>query len=210
MVTTMEKIDLKQIERNIFRDYCQDGLVDIIFGAYFLILGLLLPVGAVGPFVVLFIVFFVPLLQALKKRFTYPRTGYVELRQGDPGPLPWLVLGSLVLGLVALVAVLIAVGVIAQPAQWYRWMPIFFGIWLAGILLGLGLSVRLVRYYVVAGVALVGGPTFALLPLAGKLENIGLFFAAVGAVILVWGLLAFVRFLRKYPRLAGEGVDVTN
>jgi hypothetical protein len=210
MVTTMEKIDLKQIERNIFRDYCQDGLVDIIFGAYFLILGLLLPVGAVGPFVVLFIVFFVPLLQALKKRFTYPRTGYVELRQGDPGPLPWLVLGSLVLGLVALVAVLIAVGVIAQPAQWYRWMPIFFGIWLAGILLGLGLSVRLVRYYVVAGVALVGGPTFALLPLVGKLENIGLFFAAVGAVILVWGLLAFVRFLRKYPRLAGEGVDVTN
>jgi hypothetical protein len=207
----MEQIDLKQIERNIFRDYFQDGLVDIIFGAYFLILGLLLPVGgAVVPFIVLFTFFFVPLLQALKKRFTYPRTGYVELRQGDPGPLPWFVLGSLVLGLVALVAVLIAVGVIARPAQWYRWMPIFFGIWLAGVFMGLGLNVRLVRYYVVATVALVGGPTSALLPLAGKLANIGLFIAAVGAVTLVWGLLAFVRFLRKYPHLAEEGVDVTN
>ena len=39
----MEKIDLKQIERNIFRDYCQDGLVDVVFGAYFMLLGLLLP-----------------------------------------------------------------------------------------------------------------------------------------------------------------------
>jgi hypothetical protein len=207
----MEKIDLKQIERNVFRDYCQDGLVEIIFGAYFLIMGLLLSVGGtIGPFIVLFVVFFVPLQQALKKRFAYPRTGYVELRQGDPGPLLWLVLGSLALGLVTLVVVLIAVGVIAHPAQWYRWMPIFFGIWLAGIFLGLGLNVRLVRYYVVAAVALVGGPTSALLPLAGKLANLGLFLSAVGAVTLVWGLLALVRFVRSYPRLAEEGVDVTN
>ena len=114
----MEQIDLKQIERNIFRDYFEDGLADIVFGAYFLILGLLSPEGGViAPFIVLFTFFFVPLMRALKKRFTYPRTGYVELRQGDPGPLPWFVLGSLVLGLVALVAVLIAVGIIADPAQ---------------------------------------------------------------------------------------------
>jgi len=204
----VEKINLKQIERNIFRDYCQDGLVDMMFGAYFLFIGLLLPTGAVAPFIVFSIVFFAPLLQRLKKRFTYPRTGYVELRQGDPGPLPWFILGSLVLGLIALVAVLIAAGVIAQPARWYRWMPIFFGIWLAGMLLGLGLNVRLVRYYVVAGVALAGGPIIALLPLTGKMENIGLFFAAVGAVLLAWGVVAFVRFLRKYPLPAEEAADV--
>jgi hypothetical protein len=207
----MEEIDLKQIERNIFRDYFQDGLADIIFGAYFLILGLLLPVGgAIAPFIVLFTFFFVPLLQALKKRFTYPRTGYVELRQGDPGPLLWLVLGSLVLGLVTLVVVLIAVGVIADPAQWYRWMPIFFGIWMAGAFLGLGLSVRLARYYVVAGVALAGGPASALLSLSGKQDNIGLFSAAVGAVVLAWGIVAFVRFLRKYPLSTEGDIDVTD
>jgi hypothetical protein len=206
----VEKIDLKQIERNVFRDYCQDGLVDMMFGAYFLFIGLLLPAGTVVSFVVFSIIFFAPLLRGLKKRFTYPRTGYVELRQGDPGPVPWFILGFLVLGFIALVAVLIAAGVIAQPAQWYRWMPIFFGIWLAGILLGLGLSVRLVRYYVVAGVALASGPTFALLPLTGKLDNIGLFFAAVGAVLLAWGVVAFVRFLRKYPLPAEGAADVTD
>ena len=48
----VEKINLKQIERNVFRDYCQDGLVDIMFGAYFLFVGLLLPAGPVAPFIV--------------------------------------------------------------------------------------------------------------------------------------------------------------
>lgn len=202
----VEKIDLRKIERNLFRDYCQDGLMDTVLGAYFLLIGLLLPVGALIPFVVFAAAFFVPLVQALKKRFTYPRTGYVELRQGDPQPLPWFVLGSLVLGLIALVTTLIAVGVIAQPDQWYRWMPILFGIMLAGIFLGLALRVGLPRYYVVAGVALGSGPSCALLSLAGKLANIGLFFSVVGAVMLALGTVTFVRFLRKHP-LPTQGVD---
>ena len=65
-------------------------------------------------------------------------------------------------------------------------------------------------YYVVAGVALACGPLAALLPLSGKLSNIGLFFAVLGAVILAWGVFAFVRFLRRYPLPAEGDVDVSN
>jgi hypothetical protein len=206
----VEKVDLKQIERNVFRDYFQDGLADTIFGAYFLLIGLGLLVGTVAPFVVLPILFFAPALRGLKKRFTYPRTGYAEVRQGDPQPLPWFILGSLTLGLVALIAVLIANDIIAQPAQWYRWMPILFGIWLGGIFLGLALRVGLARYYVVAGAALAGGPITALLPLPGELENIGLFFAVVGVVSLARGVVTFLRFLRRYPVSTEESGDVTD
>ncbi len=206
----VEGIDLKQVERDLFRDFFQDGLTDMLFGACFLFLGLLLPQhGGLVVFPILLLVFSAPLTMGLKKRFTYPRTGYVAFRQWDPGPVPWFVLGSLVLGLVALVSVLIAAGVIADPGQWYRWFPILFGIWLAGMFLGLGLRVRLVRYYVVAGVSLAAGPLAALLPLSGKLSNLGLFFAAVGAVILAGGALALVRFLRRYP-LPTEGTDDVN
>jgi hypothetical protein len=207
----VEKINLKQVERNVLRDFFQDGLTDMLFGAFFFFLGLLLPQhGGLVVWPILLIVFSAPLLQALKKRFTYPRTGYVAFRQGDPGPVPWFVLGSLVLGLVALVAVLIAAGVIADPGRWYRWMPIFFGIWLAGVFLGLGLQVRMVRYYVVAGLSLAAGPLAALLPLTGKLANIGLFSTAVGAVILVWGVVAFVRFLQRHPLPAEGNADVSD
>lgn len=204
-----EQIDLKQIERNVFRDYLQDGLAEVLFGAYFSLLGLGLLVGSVAPFIVFPMILFVPLLRALKKRFTYPRTGYVALREGDPGATPWFALGSLGVGLVALVAVLIAVGAIAQPDRWYRWMPILFGVCMAGIFLGLGVRMGLARYYVVAGAALTGAPVFALLPLPGKLDNIGLYLAAVGAVVLVWGVAAFIQFLHKYPLLS-EGVGDVN
>lgn len=207
----LDKIDLKQVEHNVLRDFFQDGLTDMLFGACFFFLGLLLPQhGGLVVFPILLLAFSAPLTMGLKKHFTYPRTGYVAFRQGDPGPIPWFVLGSLVLGLVALVAVLITAGVIADPGQWYRWMPILFGIWLAGMFLGLGLQVRLARYYVVAGVALAGGPLATLLPLSGKLSNIGLFFAVLGAVILAWGVFAFVRFLRRYPLPAEGNADVSN
>ena len=202
-------MDLKQIERNLFRDFVRDGLADMLVGAAFLYIGLLLPAGGVVAFVAVGLLFYAPLLRALKKRFTYPRTGYVELRQGDPGPLPWFILGSAALGLIVLVAVLVAVGAIADPALWYRWMPIFFGIWMAGMFLGLGLNVRLARYCVVATVALVAGPACALLPLSGKLANIGLFFAVLGAVLLAWGIASFLWFLRKNPVAEEGGADVT-
>jgi len=205
-----EKIDLRQIERNLFRDYCQDGLADTAFGAYFLLIGLFLPAGALVPFVVFAAAFFVPVVLALKKHFTYPRTGYVKLRQRDLQPLPRFIFGSLVLGLVALVATLIATGVIAQPDQWYRWMPILFGTVLAGVFLGLAVRVGLPRYYVVAVVALGSGPTCALLPLTGKLANIGMFFTVVGAVQLAWGAAAFVRFLSKNPLPTKEVDDAAN
>jgi hypothetical protein len=205
----VERTGLKQIERNVFREYFRDGLVDILFGMYFLLTGLLLG-GTATLFVFLSVVFFAPLLRSLKKRFTYPRTGYVELRQGDPQPRPWFILGSLALGLAALVAVSIATDVITQPAKWYRLMPIFFGIWMAGILLGLALRVGLQRYYVAAGVVLASGLTFALMPPTEKLENIRLFLDVVGTVLLACGVIAFVRFVRKHPLPTEGAADVAD
>jgi hypothetical protein len=199
----MEKIDLARIELNILRDYLQDGLMDMLMGALFFFLGLTL---AGGTPLVIFALAIPFLLRPLKRRLVYPRTGFVELREGDPGPVPWFILGSLLLGLITLVLVLIAVGAIADPAQWYRWMPIMFGICLAGIFLGLALKVGLVRYYILAFLALAAGPVFALLPLPGKLENLSLYLASVGAVVLAWGLIVFVRFLRQHP-LPAEGDD---
>lgn len=200
----MQEIDLAQIERHIFRDYLQDGLLDLVMGTWLLLIGLGLVSGLTAVFVVLGIFGCPFLLRALKRRFTYPRAGYVELREGDPGPAPWIILGSLLLGLVVLVVVLIAVGAIGDPAQWYRWMPIGWGIWLAGILLGLGAAVRLMRYYILAFIAFVAGPFFSSLSLPGKLENLGLFLVAVGAALLIWGLVVFLRFLHRHP-LAEEG-----
>jgi hypothetical protein len=86
-------IDLKRIERAVIRDYYQDGLVDMLLGAYLLLIGLALPAGTVAPFIILPIWGLVPLLRFLKKHLVYPRTGYATLRVANPGPgsssVPW-------------------------------------------------------------------------------------------------------------------------
>ena len=203
----MESIDVDRIERDVYHEYCQDGLADLLIGAFLLLIGLFLPTGSVAPFIVLPFLFFAPALQVLKKRLVYPRIGYVELRAGDPQPLPGFILGSLILGLVAFGLLLLSMGILAQPAQWYRWMPIMFGIWLAGIFAGLAVRVRLARYAVVAAMALIGGPVCALLPLLGKLGNLGLHFATVGGMLLAWGALALALFLRQPLLLPEEVAD---
>ena len=49
-----------------------------------------------------------------------------------------------------------------------------------------------------------------MVPLPGKLENLGLFFAAVGAVLLVWGVVTFGFFLRRYPAIKEEAGDAVS
>ena len=203
----MAGIDLKQVERAVWHDYFQDGLAEIMMGGYVLLMGALLPSGAVALVIALQVVFFGPLLAALKRRITYPRAGYVKLREGEPGPLPKIVLGAAVLGVVALVVVLVALGIIAQPARWYRWMPIMFGIVLSGIMLGLALRVRVARLYVVAAVALVGAVAAPLGPVAEKLGNIALLLVAVGAALLAGGVVALLRFRRRYAPIEEEDGD---
>ena len=44
-VKMVDEIDLKRIERNLFRDYCQDGLADTVVCGVLLLIGLLVPSG---------------------------------------------------------------------------------------------------------------------------------------------------------------------
>lgn len=85
----VDKINLKQVERNLLRDFLQDGLTEMLFGACFFFLGLLLPQhGGLVVFPILLLAFSAPLTMGLKKHFTYPRTGFVAFRQGNPGLVP--------------------------------------------------------------------------------------------------------------------------
>jgi hypothetical protein len=84
----MQEIDLKQIERNVWRDYFQDGLAGMLLGAYLLMVGLFL-VGDNAAFVVFPILFYAPLLQALKrKRSCTPRSTSASSRP-QSGCLMW-------------------------------------------------------------------------------------------------------------------------
>ena len=79
-------LDLKEIERKANYAAFQDGLTEILMGLFlFFYAGTLatntLPIGFV--FILLAVFFGKPLTEGIKKRYIYPRTGYVKLPE-DP------------------------------------------------------------------------------------------------------------------------------
>jgi hypothetical protein len=198
--------DLAQIERNAFRDTVQDGLVDIFGGFFLFLMGGRLHDGSVA-IVFPFIFLGTFLVAALKRRYVYPRIGYVELAQRD-SKQGWRWLLGFGLAVVAVfVAVLLLSGDIRDAALWYRWMPIPFGmVMLAGFIIAARKS-RLIRFYLYAALAAAGGATFPFLPLTGKLEALSLYLVALGLPMLVCGVVVFALFLRRNPVQPVEAQD---
>jgi hypothetical protein len=75
------KLDLKEIERRANYAAYQDGLMEIFMGLFLVIFGgaLMTNVKLGVPFIVLVIFFGWPLIERIKKRYIYPRSGYVKL-----------------------------------------------------------------------------------------------------------------------------------
>jgi hypothetical protein len=57
----------------------------------------------------------------------------------------------------------------------------------------------------VAAAAFAAGPAVAAVALGGKLANVALWSAVVGATWLSCGVIGLVRFLSAYPRSGVEG-----
>ncbi len=194
--------DLEEIKRKTRYMNFQDGLMDIVLGVnlvltYFVIeyrLLLNIPWIVIGPVIV----------EAIRKRTTYPRIGYARIANQGVTAVRIITVG--VVGIVLLSAVTALVFVLlGLPVQnnWHNvlkiaavlFIPVIFGLlayehrvyrWLVyGVLIGLGgLLVRSVA------------PT--------QMQN---YFVILGIGVTVIGLRIYVEFLRKNPRQPGEGSD---
>jgi len=198
--------DLRRIERNAFRDTVQDGLMDIFLGFLLFFMGGRLQSGSVA--VIVPFIFLGPfVIAALKRRFVYPRIGYVELATGDSRHgLRWLLGFGLAIVAVFL-AVLLISGDIRDAARWYRWMPIPIGMVMVTGFIITAYKSRLARFYLYAALAAAGGAAFPFLPLTGKLEALSLYLTFLGLPILVCGAIVLALFLRRNPVQPAETQD---
>jgi len=190
-------IDPKNVTRNAWRESMQDGLLEFFFGFYFITIAALLQSHLMG-LMVLLIIFTPAILKRLKARYTYPRIGYVEFPVKEASPGPWIV--ALLAAAVAVpILVVILTGAAHEPRLWYKWTPLFAGILLGGLLFPMGIKTGLVRFHVMAALALIGSIGFGLLTLPGKLDYVSLYLMALGALSAVWGGITFLVFLRRNP-----------
>ena len=194
--------DLNDITRKTRHLHFQDGLMDILLGihlllTYFVIeyrLLLNIPWIVIGPVII----------EAIRKRTTYPRTGYAKMaRQGTTALRLTLVC---IIGIILLAAVTAVIFLLlGLPVQnnWQNvikiaavlFIPVIFGLlahehkvyrWLLyGIFIGLG-----------------GLTVVSIAP-----QSIQYYFIVLGGAISMIGLKIFVGFLKKNPRQVEEAAD---
>jgi len=142
---------------------------------------------------------------AIRRRLTYPRTGYVSFRRPRRGKEE----AGIALILIALVAIFVFM---ALTTDWLGGLTAISGITLGVIDLYLGLTADLPRFYFLAVLSIAAGvvlglaePTFiAFFPMEGAGEVFAYLFGVVGAGYLITGGITLVKYLRENPAPAPE------
>jgi hypothetical protein len=213
--TMREKEDLL---KRAYRHWYADGLGEIMQGVVFLlvalyfwaqvlvrdnrtltvIVSLLIPFLTIG-----LIVSLRPVVNRLKERITYPRTGFVTYRRDVQKQR--LRLGiRLGLGLVLGLSVgILGVGLKSGAVTWFYWI---LGTAYAAVFGYTGWRVGLPRFYAVGTIGLVSGLVLGVLNIPDK-EGMIILFVTIGLPSLFIGLVVLRRFLQVNPPIDSEGVD---
>ena len=204
---------IKQAERQIQRYWYVDGLSEIAAGGvilvialYYAILGWAAPADpsgwlmTVGQLVVLVgsAVLARAIVQALKERITYPRTGYVALRRGST---PKRILIAIVAAMLAIVFAL-AITLANSGLVGHLLMPIFPGLFIAY----LGYTNGQRRFYPLAIYTLVISVASTYLGL-GSLFDSALYFVFFGLGWVVSGAWGLRSYLASTHPPSAEGED---
>ncbi len=205
-----ETIDLKELERKAYRQSLQDGTMEIAIGALMYLCGLLIADPEImmvfTAFYVLYLAFLPRGLEAFKQRYTYPRLGRAVLRRQNPRPL--LTGASLyILGTAALIAVGLAVSGRLTAPEWYRWLPAWLGLCLAGVFCYIYSKSASLRYLLYAFVALAAGAVVASIHLPSAKDYLAVYLICTGTLSALTGAITLIRFVRAHPLAAQEVPD---
>lgn len=186
-----------------------DGLTDIATGTWVLLMALCLyaisqtPRGSAGRLIaVLVFAFVLPLVLfftgrvvvAVRRRFTYRRTGFVEYRPLDRRA--WLA----GLALVAVLAVLL-LALMFSGLNWAATLFVLQGAVPGACSIYFGRLVGLARFQVIGLIYIAAGITVALVD-PGLHEGMTIFWGSMGAVHVLAGLVTLWRYLRLNPTIA--------
>lgn len=199
-----QEMNVKEIEQKTFRQSQQDGLMEFVMGICLLAMSTrLLSRVLIGMFP-LAMLLFRPVLSAMRKRFTYPRTGYVKLVDEKPKDA---IAGIALITLIVIAVLAVAFILFADVRNfglWMKWVPLWAGVVLAIMFVSLVAKSTTTRYYIFALYSILAGLVLSLLQFAKVETGTLLYFLAMGAFLTPFGLVLFIHFLHKYPEPVKE------
>ena len=202
----MSTQDFSPLKRKVFLSYHQDGILDLVAGSVVLGFGLNMLTDNI-----VFLMFgwlAMMLYVLIKQRITVPRFGYVRFEsEKKTVKKAWLSVGIGVLVLLLFFGLGFFVNQEPASPEMEAFIRRYHMVPLSTMLFGLPALVAafflgLKRFYLYALLA-------AGLPLLGALLNIETYIpiVTIGLVVLAFGAILMVNFLKKYP-LNAEGEDV--
>ncbi len=200
----MTMFNLKEIEKKTFRDSQQDGLLELVMGICMMAISTRLFSRVLVVMLALPVILFGPALVALRKRFTYPRIGYVKLIPDKPKEVLGAIFLITLIVVVVLAVVFFLFGDVRDFNLWMRWVPVWGGVVLAGMFSSFGSKSGCARYYVFALWSLISGFVLSILNFEAVETGTLLYFLVMGCLLIPWGLVTFIRFLRKYSQPVKE------
>ncbi len=208
------KDNFYEVEQRVKRYWFSDGIAEISVGGIFILLGLYFGVqGYFGEGSMLAVILQVSmvlimiggvlgarrLVNNLKTRITYPRTGYVEYHAGDKtsNRQRYITMGLALIGAVALIALINFIRGVDS-------MVLATGIIVGAVFIVLrGKSSGVTRFYYLGGFSLMLGVGLSFDNLS-QAYNLALFNGLLGIVILVSGALVLSRYLKENPQPVEE------
>jgi len=193
----------------------EDGLAEILAGLFFMAVGALLvaewvlPAGApykwffAPGFAVLTIVWILSgrkVVNWLKERITYPRTGYIAYKRQRPASR---VAHAVMAGAIGAAVSLALVASLLYRQEIGRVVPLILGVGVALLMIKIGSELGLLRFLVAAIWSVLIGGFLAWLTAEMSL-GIALYYGLLGPAFVVTGAVALIRYLRAAPLEEGH------
>ena len=199
-----QEINVKEIEQKTFSQSQQDGLMEFVMGICLLAMSTRLFSRVLIGMFPLAMILFRPALNAMRKRFTYPRIGFVKLIPDKPkDAISGIALITLIVIAVLAVAFILFADV-GDFGLWLKWVPVWAGVVLAIMFISLAAKSGTIRYYIFALWSVLYGLVLSILNFEPVETGTLLYFLAMGALLTPSGLVIFIRFLRKFPKPVEE------
>jgi len=188
--------DLKVLERRVATRYMEDGFWDMYLGLMALAFGLTILLDVSYLTGVMVAVGFA-LQRTGKSLVTFPRIGYIKLRQARKTGMVSILSGVLILGL--MIFMLFMLGDDNPLRAFVIQNMLFFiaFIWGGAVALAaLSLNVRRFYFYSLL--------IFSAVIFSDLVGSLGLNLALAGGLIILAGLVVMLRFIRKYPIVSDQ------
>jgi len=194
----------KEIEREVYQSFHQDGLLDILTGIFILTLSIsmsdqnFIPSFVLVSLMSMSITFF----WGIKKSIVYPRLGYVSFSPERRAREKIKLVALITLWVVPLIVVIVIKRGFppSRYAVWLNEHEVFYGQIFTPTFVSVGAVLSGVRrLYIYAVLTLLVFVATYLLNIPTHLYSIPL-----GIAVVISGTVVLIRFLRKYPKIAEE------